>query len=113
MMLTNDMKPTPGFTKVELATSRKLNSKKQGSGRIALTGFRSSRSLEWKWTWLAVAILGLLAHNANAAQAVDSARQNSPWLQEHLLNSTAHLPFSFVYGRQSSQALLKVWPRKT
>ena len=74
-------------------------------------GFASSRSSKWKW--LAVAILGLVAHNAKAAQAVDPTHQNNSWLQEHLLNSNAQLPFSFVYGRQSSRALLKAWPEKT
>jgi alpha-galactosidase len=34
------------------------------------------------------------------------------WLQEHLLNDKAQLPFSFVYGRESSSALLKAWPKK-
>jgi alpha-galactosidase len=53
--------------------------------------------------WLAVAILVCFARTARADQ-------NNPWLQEHLLNSKSPLPFSFVYGRQSSEALLKAWP---
>jgi alpha-galactosidase len=60
--------------------------------------------------WLAVAVLGLFSHNARAGQVV---KPNSTWLQEHLLNSKSQLPFSFVYGRQSSEALLKAWPEKT
>jgi alpha-galactosidase len=60
--------------------------------------------------WLAVAVLGLFAHNAEAGQVV---KPESTWLQEHLLNSKSQLPFSFVYGRQSSEALLKAWPETT
>jgi len=64
--------------------------------------------------WLAVAILGFFAHNAKAGQVVNpSAGQNNPWLQEHLLNGKSQLPFSFVYGRQSSGELLKAWPETT
>jgi alpha-galactosidase len=60
--------------------------------------------------WLAVAVLGLFAHNAKAGQVV---KPDSTWLQEHLLNSKSQLPFSFVYERQSSEALLKAWPETT
>ena len=64
--------------------------------------------------WLAVAILGFFVHHARAGQVVNpSAGQNNLWLQEHLLNSKSQLPFSFVYGRQSSEALLKEWPETT
>jgi alpha-galactosidase len=107
-MLTNDRKSTLGFTKVQIAAEPKLNSRNQSYKRTALSGFSS-----WLSKWLAVAILGLLPPNAMAAQAVNPAHQNNPWLQEHLLNSSSQLPFSFVYGRQSSEALLKVWPSKT
>jgi alpha-galactosidase len=57
----------------------------------------------------------LLALNAIAANGAEqgNARRNNPWLQEHLLNSNSQPPFSFVYGRQPSEALLKVWPKKT
>jgi alpha-galactosidase len=60
--------------------------------------------------WLAVAVLGFFAHNAKAGQVV---KPDSTWLQEHLLNSKSQLPFSFVYERQSSEALLKAWPETT
>src|SRR5580698_8960124 len=64
--------------------------------------------------WLVVAILGLIAHTAKAGQVANpGAGGNNSWLQEHLLNSPSQLPFSFVYGRQSSGALLKAWPSKT
>ena len=78
-------------------------SKNQSYERIGTNKVSGRRSAKW----LAVAMLGFLAHNANAA------RQANPWLQEHLLNSKSQLPFSFFYGRQSSGALLKVWPEKT
>src|SRR5580692_1152845 len=64
--------------------------------------------------WLVVAILGLIAHTAKAGQVANpGAGGNNSWLQEHLLNSKSQLPFSFVYGRQSSGALLKAWPETT
>ncbi len=52
-------------------------------------------------------MLGFFAHHTNAAQPANR------WLEEHLLNSKSQLPFSFFYARQSSEALLKVWPEKT
>jgi alpha-galactosidase len=64
--------------------------------------------------WLVVAMLGLIAHTAKAGQVANpSAGGTNSWLQEHLLNSISQLPFSFVYGRQSSGALLKAWPETT
>ena len=65
--------------------------------------------------WLAVVALCLLAHTARAAQVVapESTGPQNPWLQEHLLNSKSQLPFSFMYGRQSSEGLLKAWPHTT
>jgi alpha-galactosidase len=100
-MPTNDMKAAPIFAKVEIVGERKVETKGVSSRRLA--------------KWIPVVLLSLVAHNAKAAQAVnpDNAGQNNPWLQEHLLNSNSQLPFSFVYGRQSSEALLKVWPEKT
>ena len=84
-MTTNSIKPT------------------RGTAPNRATGRRTAE-------WLAVAFLGFIAHNAKAGQVVTpSAGQNNPWLQEHLLNSKSQLPFSFVYGRQSSEALLKAW----
>jgi alpha-galactosidase len=86
-MRTNNAKPThkPRF----------------GGGRLA--------------TLAAIVVIGLPANRATPAQGVNphNAPRNNPWLQEHLLNAQSQLPFSFVYGRQSSEALLKVWPRKT
>ncbi len=66
--------------------------------------------------WLATVIFGfgLLANNAMAVAAgkLDNGSQNNPWLQEHLFNANSQFPFSFVYGRQASESLLKVWTKK-
>jgi alpha-galactosidase len=67
-------------------------------------------------SWAVAGVLGLsfFAHDARAAiTSVGNGSQNSQWLQDHLLDSRSQLPFSFVYGRQSSEQLLKAWPRKT
>jgi alpha-galactosidase len=65
---------------------------------------------------MTLAILGfVLMTNYFHAAAFDQPsdmRQDNQWLQEHLLTATAQLPFSFVYGRESSGALLKAWPKK-
>src|ERR1700689_1219170 len=64
---------------------------------------------------LAIAGFVLLA-SWDQANGLDKPSDQSPdnqWLKEHLLNDQAQLPFSFVYERQASSALLKVWPKKT
>jgi alpha-galactosidase len=67
--------------------------------------------------WIAAVIFGfgLLANNAIAGTAgkLPNEPQNNPWLQEHLLKTNSQFPFSFVYDRQASEALLKAWTRKT
>lgn len=67
----------------------------------------------WIWLWVAALGLGLVASNAKAAEPAKSsdASQNSEWLRSHL-DAQSQLPFSFVYGRQSSNAFLKTWQRK-
>ena len=45
--------------------------------------------------------------------ASGDTQQGNPWLKEHLLNADSQLPFSFIYGRQASDGLLKIWPKKT
>jgi alpha-galactosidase len=67
----------------------------------------------------AICLLVLLANCATAAD-VDAGQdesagvpQNNQWLKEHLLSNHAKLPFSFVYNRQGSGALLQDWPKKT
>ena len=66
---------------------------------------------------LALAIIGfgLMANYVKAADLdkPTDMRQDNRWLKEHLLNDSSQLPFSFAYDRQGSNALLKVWPRKT
>ena len=49
---------------------------------------------------------------ASAMEKQGSTRQPNPWLTEHLLSEQSEPPFSFVYDRQGSSALLKAWPRK-
>jgi alpha-galactosidase len=67
--------------------------------------------------YVALVILGF-GLLANYVRALDldkpgDMRLDNQWLQEHLLNDKAQLPFSFVYDRESSSALLKAWPKKT
>src|SRR5882762_9259018 len=64
---------------------------------------------------LAIVGFGLMANYVKAADLdkPTDMPQDNRWLKEHLLNDKAQLPFSFAYDRQGSNALLKVWPRKT
>jgi alpha-galactosidase len=66
---------------------------------------------------LVLAILGLaLMANCVEVTGLDQTggtRQENQWLQEHLLNDKAQVPFSFLYDRQGSSTLLKAWPKKT
>jgi alpha-galactosidase len=73
-----------------------------------------SRSRAW-----AVLLLVLLSSCATAA-SLDGALDkqggippNNQWLNEHLFDDHAKLPFSFVYDRQGSGMLLRDWPKKT
>jgi alpha-galactosidase len=69
-----------------------------------------------RWLVLIILSLGfwLIANRAHAADdRPGNSRQENPWVEKHLLNDRAQPPFSFVYGRESSAALLKDWPRKT
>jgi alpha-galactosidase len=58
--------------------------------------------------------LSLLTNYVSAAKLYDSGSMppENQWLKEHLLNDSAQMPFSFVYNRQGSSTLLKVWPKK-
>ncbi len=76
---------------------------------------RSAPARRAYW-WLALAILGVgltTSYVHAAGSQPDDLRQNNPWLEKHLLNADSPPPFSFVYGRQESGSLLKIWPRKT
>jgi alpha-galactosidase len=57
---------------------------------------------------ISVVILCGLALPAALAQGT-----GNDWLRGHLLNPSSELPFSFIYGRQSSAALLHSWTKKT
>lgn len=62
---------------------------------------------------LTLLVFVLTTANVAAAQVkADNSHQNQ-WLQRILLNAPSKLPFSFAYGRQSSDALLKAWSKKT
>jgi alpha-galactosidase len=63
---------------------------------------------------LAVLCFCLMANSVTAAELNNQADAHhpNPWLSEHLLSETAQPPFSFVYDRQGSSALLKAWPKK-
>jgi alpha-galactosidase len=63
---------------------------------------------------LAILSFCLIMSYASASELTeqDSSRQPNRWLNEHLLSEQSQPPFSFVYDRQGSSALLKAWPRK-
>jgi alpha-galactosidase len=110
MPTNDDLSSTPVFAKLVIAREPKLKSLSYERNAPDKVGPSCAK-------WLAVAILGfgLLADCAKAAVTgkLDDTSLKDSWLQDHLLNSKSQLPFSFVYGRQASQALLKVWPKKT
>jgi alpha-galactosidase len=67
-------------------------------------------------TW--AIFLSVLLANSVPAAGLDKAQkqdrnQENKWLKEHLLNVEAQPPVSFVYDRQGSSALLKVWQKRT
>lgn len=76
-------------------------------------GFRR-RIFESRFTF-SLAVLGFCL-SANYATATGpgkgGAHEANQWLEEHLLSETAQPPISFVYDRQGSRALLKIWPEK-
>src|ERR1700733_12410742 len=66
-----------------------------------------------RWIVLALVAPGFTARIVVAA-ATDkpaSAPRSEEWLQSYLALDS-ELPFSFVYGRQSSSAIVKTWARK-
>ena len=66
---------------------------------------------------LSLIILGctLLSHEALFARTAiaSDAPSDSGWLKQQLLSDEAHPPFSFVYGRQSSNSLFANWRKET
>src|SRR5580765_5702157 len=67
--------------------------------------------------WLVLSMMGVALTvttiEADDIVGPDNMRQKNQWVQEHLLDTKPKLPFSFVYGKQASNALLTVWTKKT
>jgi alpha-galactosidase len=84
--------------------------KKERARKCVLRRLCCMQSIWWLAGLIAILFLNgkpAYAHTPNSAQDANS------WVQEYLLNPAAHPPFSFVYGRQASEPLLKAWPRTT
>ncbi len=63
--------------------------------------------------YLAVIILALCWVPASqAASPADNQPNSAGWLQSHLLNNPAKLPFSFAYGLKSSASLMPGWQKR-
>jgi alpha-galactosidase len=66
---------------------------------------------------LALSLVGvaltIMNNKADDLVGPDDLRQKNQWVQEHLLDSKPKLPFSFVYDKQPSNALLTAWTKKT
>ncbi len=77
----------------------------------SVSGNRGRARLYLALSFLAFALLANPAQAANADASANPRGQNA-WMQEHLLSEQPQLPFSFVYDRQGSSALLKSWPKK-
>jgi alpha-galactosidase len=109
-MRTNDLRSRQGFERRK--SSGDHNREFQGTaGKIPGT---VNRNRPMRWLGLAILGFGLITNCVNVAgQGRPGDVQGNRWLEEHLLNANSQLPFSFVYGRQRSEELLKVWPRKT
>ena len=61
----------------------------------------------------AVLAFALIATDLTTLQAQSDPSHQNQWLQKVLLNASSKLPLSFAYGRQSSDTLLKSWPKTT
>jgi alpha-galactosidase len=70
-----------------------------------------------------VVLAGLMLVAANGATGAEKAapaespkneemKMKNQWVQDHLTDAKAKLPFSFVYGGKPSEALLAEWPKK-
>ncbi len=101
-------------------TMRKNNLQCDESERQAqrLTG-KTPTNFGWScilhWLGLTSLFFALMTNYAVAFGMDNPANtpQGGQWLQEHLLTPGSQPPFSFVYGRQPSEALLKGWSRRT
>jgi alpha-galactosidase len=83
---------------------------RRGFRKPTMIGETKTKYPVTRWLALTILTLGLGTNYVWAADLDDPAA--NLWMQEYLLNDKAQLPFSFVYGRESSSALLKAWPRK-
>jgi alpha-galactosidase len=84
--------------------------------RLTLSRSLPSRALTFALTHtLAILVFFGLSHYALAGRLAEPGEEQRghEWLNEHLLNDRAQLPFSFAYDRQGSGALLSAWPRTT
>ena len=95
-----------------------MNMKRNGNPPSA-TERQPRRFFGWTgllhWLVLTSLVFALVADYAVAFGMDNPANtpQGGQWLQEHLLMPSSQPPFSFVYGRQPSEALLKGWVRQT
>ena len=115
-MPANDLKSGPEFAKQEIARERKPKPQRDEEKKDAdETPRYAGRNRAMRWFVLAILGSGLTANYAKAADQGNPGNMQSgnEWLEEHLLNAKSQLPFSFVYGRQASEVLLKDWQRTT
>lgn len=81
---------------------------------LSVAGVANTKHSTARYLFVAILVLSAMTKCVSGA-AADQAAQDHPherWLQEHLLSDQAQLPFSFVYDKQGSGALLKAWPKK-
>ena len=61
-------------------------------------------------------LAGLMLVTATGAAAEspknEEMKMKNQWVQEHLMDAKATLPFSFVYDGKDSEGLLAEWPMK-
>jgi alpha-galactosidase len=83
------------------------------STSVSRLGFRK-RTLMGRLTWVILCFcLTTKFMAASELEKAGDARYNNQWLHAHLLDDKAQLPFSFVFDRQGSSALLNAWSKKT
>jgi alpha-galactosidase len=91
------------------SVDHRLTLEKVRSRKDMLRWSRRTQSLYWLALMALLTLCGRLAYGSKP----DSEQETNSWVQEHLLNPDSRPPFSFVYGRQASEPLLKAWPRTT
>src|ERR1700722_11300917 len=85
-----------------------------GFRKLSVAGRASTKHSTTQYLLLAILIASVLTSYVSVAAVNQPAdtHAHDRWLQEHLLSDQAQLPFSFVYDKQGSSALLKAWPKK-